>query len=161
MLHTRRVPLVPDSRRPPHSGAEQPASQSSGSAARPASQHNCAGVGDIDAVAHICYDCATCLCVEDKLIKMPRFALSSAMWLGRQHTLLQNASLGLRLLLGLGRPCFRKLLLGAGRREERQSGTTGNHALVSQGSPYICEVLPPSSRQLSDCLLYTSDAADE
>ena len=81
---------------------------------------------------------------------MPRFALSNAMWLGRQHTLLQNASLGLRLLLGLGRSCFRKLLLGAGRREERQSGTTGSHVLVSQASPSIREVLPPSSRQLSD-----------
>ena len=81
---------------------------------------------------------------------MPPFALANGMWLGRQHPLLQNASLGLRLLLGLGRPCFRKLLLGAGRKEERQSGTTGNHVLVSQGSPSISEVLPPSSRQLSD-----------
>jgi len=107
-------------------------------------------VGDIDAVAHICYDCATCLCVEDKLIKMPRFALANAMWLGRQHPLLQNASLGLRLLLGLGRPCFRKLLLGAGRREDKESGTSGNHVLVSQGAPSLSDVLPPSSRQLSD-----------
>ena len=40
--------------------------------------------------------------------------------------------------------------MGAGRREDRQSGTTGNHVLVSQGSPSICGVLPPSSRQLSD-----------
>jgi len=145
LLHTKRVAMLPNSRRAPPSSA-----QSSASAAQLASQHKCAGVGDIDAVAHICYECATCLCVEDKLIKMPRFALSNAMWLGRQHTLLQNASLGLRLLLGLGRPCLRKLLLGAGRREERQSGTTGNHVLVSQGSPSIREVLPPSSRQLSD-----------
>ena len=81
---------------------------------------------------------------------MPRFALANGMWLGRQHPLLQNASLGLRLFLGLGRPVFRKLLLGAGRREERQFGTTGNHVLVSQGSPSVNEVLPPSSRQLSD-----------
>ena len=150
LLHTRRVPLVPDSRRAPHDSAEQPTSLSSSSAARPALQHKCAGVGDIDAVAHICYDCATCLCVEDKLIKMPRFALANAMWLGRQHPLLQNASLGTRLLLGLGRPCFRKLLLGAGRREDKESGTRGNHVLVSQGAPSISDVLPPSSRQLSD-----------
>ena len=68
----------------------------------------------------------------------------------RQHPLLQNASLGLRLLLGLGRPCVRKLLLVRGRREDRQFGTTGNHVLVSQGSASIGEVLPPSSRQLSD-----------
>ena len=80
------------------------------SAEQPESQHKCAGVGDIDAVAHICYDCAVCLCVDDKFITMPRFALSNAMWLGRQHPLLQNASLGLRLLLGLGRACFKKLV---------------------------------------------------
>ena len=88
--------------------------------------------------------------MQDKLIKMPRFALANAMWLGRQHPLLQNASLGLRLLLGLGRPCFRKLLLGAGRREDKESGTSGNHVLVSQGAPSLSDVLPPSSRQLSD-----------
>ena len=81
---------------------------------------------------------------------MPPFALSRAMWLGRQHPLLQNASLGLRLLLGLGRACFRKLVLGAGRKEDRQSGATGNHVLVSQGSPSLSQVLPPSSRHLSD-----------
>ena len=139
LLHTRRVPLVPNSRKAPHNSAEPTVSQ-----------YNCAGVGDRDAVAHICYDCATCLCVADKLIKMPCFALSNGMWLGRQHPLLQNASLGLRLLLGLGRPCFRKLVLGAGRNDERQSGTTANHILVSQGGPSIEQVLPPSSRQLSD-----------
>ena len=138
LLHTRRVPMVPNSRRAPQNSAEQAVSQ-----------HKCAGVGDIDAVAHICYNCADCLCVDDKFITMPRFALSNAMWLGRQHPLLQNASLGLRLLLGLGRACFRKLLLGAGRREDRQSGATGNHVLVSQGSPSLSQVLPPSSRHLS------------
>ena len=131
--------MVPNSRKAPQSSAEQPASQ-----------HKCAGVGDSDAVAHICYDCAVCLCVGDKLIKMPRFALANCMWLGRMHTLLQNASLGLRLLLGLGRPCFRKLVLGAGRSEDKQFGTTGNHVLVTQGSPCIHELLPPTSRQLSD-----------
>ena len=107
LLHTRRVPIMPNSRKAPQSNAEEPASQSSPHA----SQHKGAGVGDSDAIAHICYECATCLCVSDKLIKMPRFALANCMWLGRQHPLLQNASLGLRLLLGLGRPCFRKLLL--------------------------------------------------
>ncbi len=151
LLHTRRVPLAPDSRRAPRNSAEQLAYQSSSSAEHPVSQHKCAGVGDIDAVAHICYDCATCLCVEDKLIKMPRFALSNAMWLGRQHPLLQNASLSLRLLLGLGRPCFRKLLLGRGGKEESQSGTTVNHVLVSPCSPSIRDFLPPSSLQLFAC----------
>ena len=150
LLNTRRAPLVPNSRRAPRSSAEQPAAQSSASAAQPASQHKCAGVGDSDAVAHICYDCAKCLCVGDKLIKMPRFALANCMWLGTQHPLLQNASLCLRLLLGLGRFCFTKLLLGKGHVEDRQSGTRGNHVSVSQGSPIGCDVLLPTSAQLSD-----------
>jgi hypothetical protein len=125
LLHTRRVHMAPNSRKAPQSSAEQPAAQSSASAAQPGLQYKCAGVGDIDGVAHICYDCAICLCVDDKLIKMPRFALANGMWLGRHHPLLQNASLGLRLLLGLGRPVLRKLLLGPGSREDRQSGCTG------------------------------------
>ena len=150
LLHSRRVGVLSGSRSTLLDSAELPASASSSSAEQPALQHPCAGVGDINAVAHICYDCATCLCVDDKFIKMPRFALANAMWLGRQHPLLQNASLGTRLLLGLGRPCFHKLLLGKGRREDRESGATGNHVLVSQGAPSISDVLPPESRHLSD-----------
>ena len=41
-------------------------------------------------------------------------------------------------------------MLGSGRREDREWGTTGNHILVSQGSPSISQVLPPTSRQLSE-----------
>ena len=122
-------------------GADRPA--------QPVSQSSCAGVGDRDAVAHICYDCAMCLCVDDKLIKMPRYALANQMFLGREHPLLQDSTPGLRLLLGFGRPCFRKLLLGRGRREDRESGTTGNHILVSQGAPSASEVLPPTASQLA------------
>jgi len=150
LLHTRRVPMVPNSRAAPQRGAEEPAAESSGSAAQPVSNYMCAGVGDKSATAYICYDCATCLCVSDKLIKMPRFALANWLWLGREHPLLQNATTGLRLLLGLGRPCFRKLLLGGGRKEDREYGTTGNHVLVSHGAPTLGDVLPPSARDLSD-----------
>ena len=88
--------------------------------------------------------------MDDKLIKMPRYALANMMWLGREHPLLQNATPGLRLLLGLGRPCFRKLLLGRSRLEDRQFGTTGNHILVAHGAPTLGDVLPPTSRDLSD-----------
>ncbi len=142
--------MLPNSRRAPERSAEQPAAGSSGSAAQPVPHYSCAGVGNRDAVAYICYECATCLCVEDELIKMSRCALANFMWLGREHVLLQNSTPGLRLLLGLGRPCFRKLLLGGGRIEDRQCGTTGNHVLVSHGSPTQSDVLPPSSRHLSD-----------
>ena len=162
VLHTRRVPLVPNSRRKPQGSAEQPADGAPDNAEQPALHHTCAGLGDIDAVAHICYDCATCLCVEDKLIKMPRFALVNSMWLGREHPLLQNATTGLRLLLGLGRPCFRKLLLGGrANAKDRQFGTTGNHILVTHGSPTLGNVLPPSSKDLSDSFVVVFNQSKE
>ena len=132
LLHTRRVPMQP------------------GSHLQHASTHACAGVGDPDEVAWICYDCATCLCVEDEFLKMPEYALSNLLWIGREHPLLQEfGTLGLRMLLGLGRPCFRKLILGKGNKDERQTGLTGNHILVAQAAAELGDVLPPTSEQLS------------
>ena len=81
---------------------------------------------------------------------MPDFALANDLWLGRERTALQNATLGLRMLLGLGRPCFRKLLLGKGQKDTLQSGFTGNHILISQASATLAEALPPPSTHLKD-----------
>ena len=72
------------------------------------------------------------------------------MWLGREHRLMQNASLGLRMLLGGGRACFRKLLLGRGPKEDLQSGLAGNHVLVSQAKPTKTPTLPPTADELSE-----------
>jgi hypothetical protein len=55
LLHTRRVPMVPNSSKAPQCCAEHPAAGSSGSAAQPVSRYACAGVGESDAVAYICY----------------------------------------------------------------------------------------------------------
>ena len=110
----------------------------------------CVGIGDPDQTAHICVYAAVCLCAEEKFIKMPEFALANDLWLGRERTALQSASLGLRMLLGLGRACFRKLLLGKGQKETLQSGFTGNHILISQASATLAEALPPSSTHLKD-----------
>ena len=59
------------------------------------------------------------------------------------------------MLLGLGRPCFHKLLLDSGRKEDRQSGLAGNHVLVSQAAADAGEVLPPTSMQLSNTFVVT------
>jgi hypothetical protein len=139
LLHTRRVPMQPNSRQPLGS-----------SGAQPGSPYTCAGVGDPDEVAWICYDCASCFCVDEDLLQLPEYALANLLWLGREHPLLQQfGTLGLRMLLGLGRPCFRKLLLGKGHKDDRQSGLTGNHILVSQPAADLGDVLPPTSAQLS------------
>ena len=76
--------MLANSRKAPLCRVEQPAQEGADRAAQPVAQSACAGVGDRDAVAHICYDCATCLCVDDKLIKMPRYALAKKMFLGRE-----------------------------------------------------------------------------
>ena len=156
LLHTRRTPVLPDSRMARCNSGAQPVSQEGrhGSAEHPAvldvGAPACAGIGDPDRTAHICFDCASCLCVDDKLIKMPEFALANDLWLGRERTALQTGSLGLRMLLGLGRACFRKLLLGKGQKDTLQSGFTGNHILISQASATLADVLPPPSMHLKD-----------
>ena len=111
----------------------------------------CAGVGDPDELAWICYDCANCLCKPDEHIEMPEYALANLMFLGRLPALLQkHDTLGLRMLLSLGRPCFRKLVLGKGAKDERESGLLGNHVLLSQPAAKLDDVLPPSGESLSD-----------
>ena len=155
LLHTRRTPVLPDSRMARSNSAARPVSLEGrhGSAEHPAvldaGAPACAGIGDPDRTAHICFDCASCLCVDDKLIKMPEFALAKDLWLGRERTALQTGSLGLRMLLGLGRACFRKLLLGKGQKDTLQSGFTGNHILISQASATLADVLPPPSMKLN------------
>ena len=150
LLHTRRVPMQENSRQPRESGAVE--SGSDGGAGQPVGEAcNCAGVGDPNELAWICYDCANCLCKPDELIEMPEYALANLLFLGRLPALLQkHDTLGLRMLLSLGRPCFRKLLLGRGAKEERESGLLGNHVLLSQPAAKLDDVLPPSGESLSN-----------
>ena len=56
--------------------------------------------------------------MDDEVLEMPKFALANLMWVGRERPLMQTASLGLRMLLGGGRACYRKLFLG--KRLERR-----------------------------------------
>ena len=168
LMHSRRIPLLPNSRKSRTNKAHPPAGKEDapGSAEQPADRSivspSCAGVGDPDQTARICFNCASCLCVDDKLIKIPEYALANDFWIGRQRVALQNGSLGLRMLLGLGRPCFRKLLLGKGQKDTLQSGFTGNHILISQASASLVETLPPPSTQLKDSfvVIFGQDAGD-
>ena len=51
-------------------------------------------------------------------------------------------------MLCLGPPRFRKLLLGKGSKEERESGLLGNHVLLSQPAAKLGDVLPPTADSL-------------
>ena len=84
-------------------------------------------------------------------MQMPEYALANLLFLGRLHPLMQeHGTLGLRLLLGLGIPCFRKVLLGKGNKEERESSLLGNHVLLAQPAAQLGDVLPPSAESLND-----------
>lgn len=146
LLHSRRTPLLPNSRGPCVISQGEVLGNVEQSSARDAISPSFSGIGDPHETAYICYDCARCLCVEDTHCKMPEYALANGLWLGRVPVDLQNVSLGLRMLLGLGRLCFRKQLLGKWQKGTLQSGLKRNHMLVSQASPSLGESLPPSSR---------------
>ena len=66
------------------------------------------------------------------------------------------------MLLGLGSPCFRKLLLGKGQKDTLQSGFTGNHILIAQASAVLGESLPPLSTHLKDsfAVIFGQDSGD-
>jgi hypothetical protein len=49
-------------------------------------------------------------------------------------------------LLGLGKACFRKLLLGKGQKDTLQSGFTGNQILISQASATLARCYHRSPR---------------
>ena len=63
LLHTRRTPLLPDSRKVRPNSAEQPVHrEAQGSAEKPAVRNagepTCTGIRDPDQTAHICFECA-------------------------------------------------------------------------------------------------------
>ena len=162
VLRASRAPLVPNCCQTPQGSAERPAGRAPVSAEQLALNHTSAGPGNRGAVVHIFYDCATGLCIDVKLIKMPEFALANSMFLGREHPLLQNATTGLRLFLGLGRPCFRKLPLGrSAHPKDRRCGIKGNHVFVTHGCPTLGDVLPPSLQDLSDNFVAAFGQSDE
>ena len=82
---------------------------------------------------------------------MPPPALANLLWLGREHLLCQKASLGTRLLSCLGRPVWRKLILGKGDKDEQESGIGGNCILLAQARPEeLVAALPPTTEQLQE-----------
>ena len=80
---------------------------------------------------------------------MPPPALANLLWLGREHVLCQQASVGTRMLSCLGRPVWRKLILGRGDKDEQEKGIGGNCILLAQARPEeLATSLPPTTAQL-------------
>ena len=112
LLHTRRVPALPR-QGAAEAGAEQP----------------CPLTGDPEQPVWMCTSCAASLCRRPENIAMPPYALANLLWLGREPPCYQGGTLGARLLLSKGRPCWRKLILGRGAEEDLQKGISGNTIL--------------------------------
>ena len=125
LLHTKRVPCLK---------SEKPL------------DGRCAGVGDIDATVLCCYTCINNLCRRTpEEIAMPSPALANFFWLGRDHILCQRASIGTRMLSCLGRPVWRKLILGKCDKYEQETGIGGNSILLAQARPEdLAAALPPN-----------------
>ena len=156
LLHTRRTPILTNAaaeaigfKTQQQSGAAKPAQGDV-----PMSKTldtRCAGVGDMDATVWCCKDCISDLCREDKYIKMPPPALANLLWLGREHPLCQKATTGTRMLSCLGRPVWRKLILGRGHHEETEKGIRGNFIFLAQARvTNLAPSLPPRSDELSE-----------
>ena len=134
LLHTRRVKCLPEKK---------------------PSDSRCAGIGDIDATVWCCKTCIQNLCRPKAAeIAMPPPALANLLWLGREHISWQTASLGTRMLSCLGRPVWRKLILGKGDKDEQEKGIGGNCILLAQARPQeLATSLPPTTAQMQDTLV--------
>ena len=114
LLHTRRVPCLTAQAAEalgfvaPESGVGKPPAPKPGCKLL---DLRCAGVGDKDATVWCCKDCISNLCRPEKEIAMPPPALVNLLWLGREHPLCQQASIGARMLSCLGRAVWRQLIL--------------------------------------------------
>ena len=148
LLHSRRVPLV-------EALASERDSSSIGQTARVSEPgengpaYRCAGVGDESQKAWICKECRDCLCTAVPI--MPPVALANLMWGGREHPKYQNLTEAAKLLLSLGRPVMRKIVLGKGDRADLSSGLAGNTILLAQPTTgEICQQLPPARNAATD-----------
>ena len=184
LLHTRRVPklaeaaprvvprfpsrgsarsvqasdapdVAPDQAEPGSAARAVPSAGNAEAAEAAPGPYRCSGIGDPDATAWICSDCAVCLCRRSAQVCMPGPSLANLNWLGRLPPLFQDLNLGTKMLLGRGRACYRKLVLGRGDPVDLQRGLTGNTILLSQGRPSVSSAqggacLPPTSEELAE-----------
>ena len=84
---------------------------------------------------------------------MPPYALANLLWLGREPPCYQGLTLGARLLLSKGRPCWRKLILGRGAEEDLQKGISGNTILLAQARPQAQDICPPRTEDVQESLV--------
>ena len=155
LLHSRRVPTSPPTEQ---DGAQSPVGDPR-NADTCGNIPKCAGVGLEDSTVWTCPKCSSCLCRKRPL--MPDLALANWMWLGRVHSSYRDLSLGMRLLLGLGRPVMRVLYLGKGQRDEVHRGLQGNSMIVAQPSATYSQVTPNVANAMSSLVIIFCNSVDD
>ena len=139
LLHTRSVCMQPDT---------------FGACGDDDTEPGCAGVASSERPVFLCDLCRAKLC--KKKPSMPGPALSNDNWVGRQHRMFGSLTQAERWLLSLGRPCWKKILLGhKGTPEsEAQVALTGNTVFLSQPTAGVPTMqLPPAPDFLSEALV--------
>jgi hypothetical protein len=105
----------------------------------------------MDATVWCCKICISNLCRPEKDIKMSPPALANLLWLGREDPLCKRATMGARLLSCLGRPVWRKLILGKGSHDESEKGIAGNFIFLAQASlSEVSITLPPRTEEIQE-----------
>ena len=149
LLNTRRAPVRA------RAGEEV---TPSGTATEHATDHEqahdpqpiCAGVGDPNKAVWLCDVCKRALCRRQP--SMPFFALANWCWGGRVHPAFQELPIAMRLLLNIGRPLMRLIVLQHSENEEDQEkGLVGNTILLAQPHPKaVLQHLPPSMQETQE-----------
>ena len=160
LLHTRRVPVLTRATEDVAESQAEPSLDAAAEHARLA--YTTAGIGDPDQTCWLCRECRDALCHSTQ-INMPGPALANHMWGGREHPLYQGLSDAMRMLLGRGRPYYRKLILGHGDPTDKQAALVGNSILLAQPSTGdIQATLPPPADSIGDrmVVIFTTSRSD-
>ena len=137
LLHSRRVPVLPNS------GAPQPPAEDPD---RPP----CAGIGDAAKPVWSCRECQQDLCGPHP--KLPLNAVANDNWIGREKLLVRNASRATHWLSSLGRFCWKQVRLGRGPSSSgaaqpagdvRQTGVNGNTIFFAQPTAEVPRMTMP------------------
>ena len=141
LLHTRRVPVLPD--------ADVSQLGASVVGEKFATLPKCAGIGDPAGIVWTCWPCLVDLCCKKP--RLPVDGLVNDNWIGREWVTVRETTEATRTLLSLGRPCWKQVRLGKGKPDVQQTGVRGNTIFFAQPTADVPSMeLPPPTDALID-----------
>ena len=141
LLHTRRVPVLPDADVSPLGASVVGADFGT--------LPKCAGIGDPEGIVWACWPCLLDLC--SKKLKIPLDGLVNDNWIGREWVKVRETTEATKTLLSLGRACWKQVRLGRGKPDVQQTGVCGNTIFFAQPTADVPSMeLPPPTDALID-----------